>query len=486
MTNPKLTRVVAAVVDTRNLTLYTESGETVIIPQGDPRVANIVRIVTPICSNGGVAELDLQQENQFSDVEKQSGGLIKMFRIARSKLASLFTKAEPVLPQVIGTFRKEPLPEAPLPLQSAIDQIMEHAVPATNADFNESNLHTGDNHQQDENEGETIVAVVGNTVLPDVHKLKSQIQHAVSTGTTEALQKFMERAGKCNRRHTLEDLMRFMQRGDLPIADDGSIVIYKILRKKKLADHPGFDYVDCHTGKVPQRIGSYVHMDESLVDPNRGQDCSNGLHVARRAYLSGFSGDVVVIAKVNPEDVIAVPQYDSNKMRVCGYHILAELGDEDYRMLKNNQAIVTDDAKRKLGAAISGNHVGITSLVHIGGHNGGNITVTDKTVVVDGEIIPELEVELPMEEAPMAEALPEPSDEPVAQAPVVDPKTVAKDVDASQAGAPTRADLARALYDAFSKDPTVANGQAVKDFKKSKKVSWDTLGITADEVAKLK
>jgi hypothetical protein len=26
----------------------------------------------------------------------------------------------------------------------------------------------------------------------------------------------------------------------------------------------------------------HVYMDESLVDPNRGQECSNGLHVARR------------------------------------------------------------------------------------------------------------------------------------------------------------------------------------------------------------
>lgn len=485
MTNPKLTRVVAAVVDTRNLTLYTESGETLIIPQGDPRLANIVRIVTPICSNGGVAEIDLSQENQFSDVEKQSGGLIKMFRIARNKLSAFFAKPELVEPQVIGTFRKEPLPEpeSTLPLQNAIDQIMEHAVPATNSDFSESDLHTGDKHQQDENEGHTIVAVVGNTILPDVHKLKSQIQHAVSTGSTEALQKFMERAGKCNRRHTLEDLMRFMQRGDLPIADDGSIVIYKILKKRKLADYPGFDYVDCHSGNVPQKVGSYVYMDESLVDPNRSQDCSNGLHVARRGYLSGFSGDVVVIAKVNPEDVIAVPQYDSNKMRVCGYHILAELSSEDFRELKNNRAIKTDDAKRKLAAAISGSHVGITSMVHIGGHNGGNITTTDSNVA---PMEPTLAVEVVIEDGPMAEALPEPTEEMIMSAPILDPKTVAKDVDAVQAGTPTRADLARVLYDTFSKDPTVANGQAVKDFKKSKKVSWDTLGITPDEVAKLK
>jgi hypothetical protein len=47
-----------------------------------------------------------------------------------------------------------------------------------------------------------------------------------------------------------------------------------------------------------------------------------------------------------PEDVVAVPQYDSNKMRVCGHHILYELNDEDFQALRSNQPIKTSDGKR--------------------------------------------------------------------------------------------------------------------------------------------
>ena len=35
-------RIMAAVVDTKRLTLYKEDGDTVLIPQGDPRLARIV------------------------------------------------------------------------------------------------------------------------------------------------------------------------------------------------------------------------------------------------------------------------------------------------------------------------------------------------------------------------------------------------------------------------------------------------------------
>ena len=96
--------------------------------------------------------------------------------------------------------------------------------------------------------------------------------------------------------------------------------------------------------------------------------------MARRAYVGGFAGDVCVIAKVNPEDVIAVPEYDANKMRVCGYHILFELSEMDFRKLKSNQPITdTQEGRILLGRALSGDHPEPIEDVRIGGHKGTNV-----------------------------------------------------------------------------------------------------------------
>lgn len=478
--NPHLVRVVAAVVDIHNLTLYTEDGNTIVIPQGDIRVAPIVRIVTPICAAGGVAEVDLSTENFYSAMEKKSNGLVKLFRVARNKLAAFFTtsnEADLVPPMEIGK------PAQISKLQAATEEIMKHAVSVSDPKFTEQDLHTADDHQEDTNHGDTVIAVVNNRVLPDAHKMKAQIQHAVATDNPVALANFIERCASSKGRHTMEELMRFMQRGDLPIANDGSIVIYKILRKKKIAGHEEFDYVDCHTGRVPQSVGSYVYMDESLVDPNRGQECSSGLHVARRGYLSGFSGDVVVIAKVCPEDVIAVPTYDSNKMRVCGYHILYELNAEDFAELKANRPIKSSDGKKKLANAISGDHVTALTYVKIGAHGGADITKKAKPVEQQEAALKAAEV---TDDTPEASAIQNEADY---KAEAIDPKTVAQDVQATKSGAPTRAEQARALYIVFkeAKDKkSKADAAAVlMAFKKSKKVGWDSLGITSSEVEKL-
>ena len=63
-----------------------------------------------------------------------------------------------------------------------------------------------------------------------------------------------------NRQHSVDDLMRFLERGDLPLADDGSIIAYKMLRRKNGSEDI---FVDCHSGNIPQRVGSvsYTHLD---------------------------------------------------------------------------------------------------------------------------------------------------------------------------------------------------------------------------------
>lgn len=394
MTN--LTCIVAAIVDMKKATLYKEDGTTIVILQGDARLRPLLEQITPLLASQRYADVDLSSaENSYKDFEEKTNGAVRFFRIAKSKLANILgTKQETVQPVIAGQFGTPPenVSIAAKNL-AAVGEIMKHAVPVTSGTFDEIKVavqrptaeggSTPNDAIQNGNDAhfnkhsETIVAVTpkGN-VVAGVERIKSQVKAASGkNANAKGLTLFLERIAAVSdeRKHTVDDLLRFMERGDLPIADDGCIIIYKRLDK-----YDEDTYKDRHSGRVIQKVGSYVHMDIKLVDHNRRNECSNGLHVARRGYIKSFNGDVCVLAKVRPEDVIAVPDYDANKMRVCGYHIIAELTPQQFRAVEENRGI--DNApggSELLAAAMSGDHIGITQRVKITGSMGAGLEITD-------------------------------------------------------------------------------------------------------------
>lgn len=553
-----ITRIVAAVVDTKQLTLYKADGETIIIPQGDPRLRRVVEQAVPQLESNRDAkghtwadvEIDPAAENSYANFEKEGSGIVKFFRVAKAALKNLLTPVvEPVPELVAGTIpgtkerlediiatdratliqptledarqdlvnvvaavaeaKKEdelaPVEEPAEPVtpkmeqtMSAVNEIIAHAIPVTADDFHERGVaqqgrikedsgETIKQHGADEEE-HTIIAVVGNgdnaKIIPGMEKIKSQFGRAAKLGSTKGVEAFLARLASVieNRGHSVEDLLKFMERADTPIADDGSIVIYKILNRK--GDK---EYLDCHSGNVTQFVGAYVCMDEKMVDPNRRNECSNGLHVARRGYLREFSGNVCVLAKLAPEDVIAVPQYDANKMRVCGYHIIAELSPAMFQSVKQNSPITTSEEGRQLLAkALAGDHIRITHEVRITGSKGGGVVITPvgkppvapaapqaevTEAVIDLTPAPVVVKEVEALADPMAEALDQPTD----------PRDVIKVVEkAVEAVKLTRAEEARTLYDAWFTAPDVDKGDrlaALLKFKKAAKKGWDVLGI---------
>lgn len=490
-------KIIAAIVDTQQLTLYKEDGSTIVILQGDPRLARIVTEATPALARNEVAEVSLETEvvNHYQQFEEKSNGLIKLFRIAKSKLQSFFDASstivpKEVLPQILGK-----LPQAEQPIMvlepeptgtkeeqfnAAVADIMAHAVPVASPQFMEEEVG-GDSDN-------TVVAVMEQVgqqtaIISAVEHIAPQMAYANNSGSTVGMENFMKRMASVvnKRRHSVEDLMKFMQKGDLPVAEDGSIIIYKVLNHKFNSKDT---FVDCHTRLVPQKVGSYVCMDESLVDHDNTVECSNGLHVARRGYVGTFSGDVCVLAKVAPEDVIAVPKDDANKMRVCGYHILFKLSAEDFYKLKNNRPITdTVEGQKLLAAAMAGNHVGILEEVRIGGHSGTNIKVTPMgTVTEPVEEKPTTLAKAIEEEVPMSAPSVEPKAVAAAAAQVVEEAKPAETVAAKPAGN-VRQQKAVALWNIAEHGKTdLEQTQASKDllaFKKASKVSWETLGLDA-------
>lgn len=370
---PAELRVVGARTDKKMSILYLENGEELIIKQGDHRLGDLMDVIIPITTRGEVAVVNLTDFSIYAAFEHKTQGMTKFFRMAKNKVKGFFggqtDTHETHIPEdgkqaILRTVARESMTE---------DEVLEHGetVAATD-EINEKE--------------EVVVAVVTTpatatepekkTVIPGVNKIKPLIDHAVKTGSPEAVQNFLNHCTKFidKRGHTVDDLIRFLEKGDLPLSDDGCIIAYK--RLKSVHGEEGV-FVDCHTGRIRQRVGSYVCVNEDLVDLNRRNECSNGLHIGRRAYMGSFTGDVWVLCKIDPEDVMVVPHNDPNKVRVKGYHILDRLGPEAISALQNNKPMTGDEgALAMVYRAIKGQHIDRIERVQVNGQGGTNVVTT--------------------------------------------------------------------------------------------------------------
>lgn len=486
--------VIAAVVDTKNMILYKDDGDTYVIPQGDKRIQNILDNHLEALERGETVVIDTYAENDYQQMEENSSGMIKFFKTTKKAISRFFggseseESAEPIIAPV-GTYgQKVDKQPASSKMREATKEIMREAK-------------RPDGPLQDD---ETIVAIVGDIAIPGVENLEALIRHCNRLKDYKGLTALMKRVAAIieRRQHSMADLLRFLERSDMPIADDGSIIAYKTVRKARNSQGA---FVDCHSGKVTQSVGSYVCMDPKLVDHNRGQECSNGLHVARRAYIGGFHGDVCLMIKVAPEDIIAVPNYDANKVRVCGYHILGVLSDQAYRKVRDNLPFTNlPDDQKLLQSAIEGRLPPPREKVEITGSKGSGLKTTKldnrgitPIAVARAEGIPvakgkETEVEPVRQKAVAIDSV-----EAVKQA-SVDPRDVQKRKTATKVAsatksAPEKASTpppasarqieAEALYNEMisAKSKSIEETNAAHkllEFKKKKKVSWTKLGLS--------
>lgn len=523
----KLVTIVGISVDAQNAVLYLEDGSTVTIAQGDPRLPIIVETAKKQIPVDGSAVVDIAEpvkvRNEFKETEEGTGGLIKFFRVAKSFVKKFIDTESPekvdeavahISPLELGikpgqtildveeaddlTYALEAQPvtveavvEAPVaevtkPAELTNDQKIELATARMRELAGKgSTVDDPDFHKPITDEDpDTIVAVNTKTgsVIPHAHKLSSQMKAASKLKDFRGFVNFLNRLEPVlkDRGHSAEDLMKFIEHGDLPIADDGCIVIYKRLKQS------GNTFVDVHSGRIKQNVGSYVFMKPGLVDPNRRQDCSNGLHVASLGYLSSFSGNITVMAKVRPEDVFAVPEYSRTKMRVCGYHILAVL-PESLRTHVNSGGSISSipEGKELLNKVLRGAHVGITELVEVGGHNGSNVTYTkvENTEAAKAEEVKVDLVKETLEQSDLSEVAPTTKAAPVLAADLKKPAPVlAPEIKK------TKIDLLWEQFEAAYLAEDLATAQKFAEelisTKQKAKKGWAKLGIS-DEDAEL-
>lgn len=464
------TRIIALVVDIHNLTLYKDDGETITIAQGDPRVRKLVDTVVPALENDGeylLTDEDLAVYSPYKEAEESLNGLVTFFRVMKAKADEIMARfaTETVTPLVVGqvpsarsTEQEQKVQEnAPVTKSmAAVAEIMEGAMSTAHPSFGAADYPGS--------EPTTIVAVMTDgTVISGMEQLSIQMQAVVSKmGSPEGLQNFFKRLATVKRNHAVQDLLKFMEKGELPIADDGSILVYKRLNRTSVEG----TFVDCHSGNVKQRVGSRVFMDEALVDANRRNECSNGLHVARRDYLNSFSGNVCVLAKLAPEDVIAVPHGDARKLRAKGYHIIAVLSQEDHDNVVRNRPL-QDTAL--LGNAASGNHVGVIETVEITTRNGGGL------IVKEVEVAPAAPTEDNGRRAESLDALPNKGEEGESS---VDPRAIAMR-NAPAPVTPVETEQAK-LYRNVVVHADAYAAKMLLALKKAKKKGWVSLGLPAN------
>lgn len=336
----------------------------------------------------------------------------------------------------------------------------------------DANFHT------DVKEDEVVVAVTNDGVIPGVENLQRHLRQSAKLKDYKGFTKFLERLAPVikDRLHSVEDLMKFMETAELPIADDGSILFLKRLQYKEKEDGKRV-FVDCHSGNIRQWVGCKVQVREDLVDPDRRQDCSNGLHVASMSYIRSFGGNVTILGKVAPEDVFAVPQYSTNKMRVSAYHIIAELPEEERNNVNNGIYLSkTKVGKKLLNDAIVGNHSSPTTLIMVGGHRGTNLKYTNLTsgsveqfrTAANKEA---LNMEESLNEAVAAESVKATDIKPIAKkAP-----TVKEQIQ----------ELVKEFLNATSPEDKLAAADLLVEMRGKARKPWAALGVGSDVVSKI-
>lgn len=137
----------------------------------------------------------------------------------------------------------------------------------------------------------------------------------------DGLVKFLANCKRNPRPQAVEELYLFLEHGGFPILPDGCFLGYKKVRD---------NFLDVHSGTMDNSVGKTVTMPRDAVDDDPNSACSHGLHVGTLEYVRGFGGQVIILVKVNPEDVVSVPHdYHHQKLRACKYEVISVYKDEE-------------------------------------------------------------------------------------------------------------------------------------------------------------
>jgi len=161
------------------------------------------------------------------------------------------------------------------------------------------------------------------------NSLTELLVRLIESGSAEAdylayanfIEKLVTNPSKQSRKH----LYKFIEANQITLLPNGNLLLYKGVKHDGTSLHMGYGIIDgiVHEHDYLLNVtGSVVEMPRSMVDDDRDQTCSIGLHVGAYKYASGFGSRLITVS-VNPRDVVSVPSdYNDQKMRVSRYTVL--------------------------------------------------------------------------------------------------------------------------------------------------------------------
>jgi Ribosomal protein L7/L12 C-terminal domain len=176
----------------------------------------------------------------------------------------------------------------------------------------------------------------GKEIPYDIHK---RIMEMANKNEDPApLFRFWERLKKNPSYRSVEQLWTFLTHKGIPLTKDGCFLAYKAVQS---------DYKDVHSSKYVNEPGTIHEMPRNEISDDPKVECHVGFHVGALGYAQSFgpSNRIIVICKIDPENVVSVP-YDSSaqKMRVCKYKVV---GLHNGNSMPNT--LITDEYNEDIG-----------------------------------------------------------------------------------------------------------------------------------------
>lgn len=101
-------------------------------------------------------------------------------------------------------------------------------------------------------------------------------------------------------------------------------------------------FTDHYSKTFKIKIGEEVVQDRKKCNDDPDNACSRGLHVGNKMFgFNGF-GDTHILVLINPMNAVSVPNYDTNKMRVCAYMPVAVITKQEQQTTFLNDADVLE------------------------------------------------------------------------------------------------------------------------------------------------
>lgn len=159
---------------------------------------------------------------------------------------------------------------------------------------------------------------------------------------------FMERLMKNPSKRAVDEAYGFFEACDLPITPDGYFLAFKKVNDRyydvhsntvcnkpahlmDMAEHVqfGVGQICGKKNEVTVQVvdgATVVSMPRNMVDDDRDNTCSEGLHFCSKSYLNNFGGSRIVVLKIDPADVVSIPSdYNNAKGRCSAYTVIDEL-----------------------------------------------------------------------------------------------------------------------------------------------------------------